>query len=116
MHVPTWASPRAAKLWGDASGGNLWQNGLDQVSQRICELPAEKLWSFRTQQRLALVEYVGERCTSVAGGPLCQCGRGVANCRSTKTATRFAKSENLCTIQELAAKPDGVIGTTSWAP
>ncbi|MDA1013790.1 MAG: alpha-glucan family phosphorylase [Planctomycetota bacterium] len=34
----------------------------DQPTHR--ELPAEKLWSFFTAQRLALVEYVGERCAT----------------------------------------------------
>lgn len=62
VHVPSWVSSRAASVWGNAAGGNLWQNGLDQVSQRIGELPVQQIWSFRTEQRMALVKYVSERC------------------------------------------------------
>ncbi len=64
VHVPTWASRRAAELWGDATGGTLWQDGLDQVAQRVRELSAKQIWSFRTDQRRDLSVYIGGRCDS----------------------------------------------------
>ena len=62
IHVPTWASRRAGLLWGeDQEGGHLWLDGLDNVAQRIEQTPAEKIWSFRTQQRRQLLKYVSAR-------------------------------------------------------
>ncbi len=61
VHVPTWATRRAAKLWGDECGGHLWLDGLQHVSDRIREVPPEELWAFRTVQRQALLEHVWVR-------------------------------------------------------
>ncbi len=61
VNVPTWASHRAAKMWGDECGGDLWLDGLHHVSDRIRQLPADELWAFRTTQRRALLEYVESR-------------------------------------------------------
>lgn len=61
VHVPTWATRRAAKLWGDECGGHLWLDGLQHVSDRIHSLPPEELWAFRTVQRQALLEHVWVR-------------------------------------------------------
>lgn len=58
VHVPTWASRRAAKLWGDETGNHLWLDGLQHVADRILALPPEDIWSFRTVQRQALLEHV----------------------------------------------------------
>lgn len=61
VHVSTWASTRAARLWGDDGCGQLWQNGLIQVGDRIRQLTLQELWSFRTSQRQALIQYVRSR-------------------------------------------------------
>jgi len=62
VHVPTWASRRAAKLWGDETGGHLWLEGLAHVSDSIRAMSPEVLWSFRTVQRQALLQHVWARC------------------------------------------------------
>lgn len=64
IHVPTWASAGAAKLWGDEQGQHLWMNGLQNVSERVRQIAAEKIWTFRTAQRRALLEYVESRFCS----------------------------------------------------
>ena len=63
VHVPTWASHRAAQLWGDETGGNLWLDGLQHVTDRIRAMTPETLWSFRTVQRQALLQHVWVRST-----------------------------------------------------
>jgi starch phosphorylase len=61
VHVPTWATRRAAKLWGDECGGHLWLDGLRHVADQILALPPEDLWAFRTEQRQALLREIDAR-------------------------------------------------------
>ena len=81
VHVPTWASRRAAELWGDETAGHLWKNGLERVTDRIDALSSEDLWSFRTEQRQGLVDYVIERCRQQAQTADPDCGRSDAPTR-----------------------------------
>ncbi len=69
VHVPTWASHRAAALWGDDEGGHLWLNGLHHISDRIRKTPAQDLWAFRTAQRQALLQYAGTRANEQLEAP-----------------------------------------------
>ncbi len=53
---------RAGLLWGeDQEGGHLWLDGLDHVADRIRQTPTKEIWSFRTEQRKALLEYAWTR-------------------------------------------------------
>ncbi len=63
VHVPTWASRRAAGFWGDETGGHLWLDGLEHVSDGIRSMSPDTIWEFRTKQRQALLEYVADRDT-----------------------------------------------------
>jgi starch phosphorylase len=68
VHVPTWASRCAARLWGEEAGRHLWLDGLQHISDRIKALPDDKLWAFRTRQRQALLDYVETRYNSSSNG------------------------------------------------
>ncbi|MBL6704600.1 MAG: hypothetical protein ISQ06_00705 [Planctomycetaceae bacterium] len=108
VHVPTWASRRAAELWGDATGGTLWQDRLDQVSQRVRELSAKRIWSFRNDRRRDLSVYISGRCdsqsrTGDSSGGNCDVGTLLdPNVLTTGFARRFAtyKRANLLLLPD----------------
>ncbi|NND96818.1 MAG: alpha-glucan family phosphorylase [Pirellulaceae bacterium] len=61
VHVPTWASQRASKIWSDDSDCPLWLDALDQVADPVRKRSPQELWTFRTEQRHALLRYVEDR-------------------------------------------------------
>ncbi|TCJ19086.1 alpha-glucan family phosphorylase [Flaviaesturariibacter flavus] len=50
VHMPTWDSPEADRLWTEACGKDRWKYGLEKVSKDIQQLPDERLWSFRNEK------------------------------------------------------------------
>jgi glycogen phosphorylase len=61
VHMPSWDSEAADKLWTDHCGKDRWIGTLDKVGEDIKKVPDETLWSFRNEGRKNLVEYVRER-------------------------------------------------------
>jgi glycogen phosphorylase len=62
IHVPTWHSEEAARLWSQAYGERrAWLGDLDGAAARIAKIPDERVWVHRSHARAALVDYVRDR-------------------------------------------------------
>ena len=62
VHVPTWHSEAAARLWSQAYGERrAWLGDIDGAAARIAKIPAERVWVHRAHARAALVDDVRER-------------------------------------------------------
>jgi len=61
VHIPTWDSPAAQKLWTQACPGDCWPEGIDHVLDGISQLSDSDIWCFRAEARRDLVEYVRRR-------------------------------------------------------
>ncbi len=61
IHVPSWDSAPADKLWTDACGKSRWRGTLDSVETDLRQLSDEKLWRFRTEQRQRLIKFLRRR-------------------------------------------------------
>jgi starch phosphorylase len=60
IHVPTWDSVEADKLWTMKCGKERWRGALETV-ERLRRATDEELWDLRTRAREALVEYIRQR-------------------------------------------------------
>ncbi len=58
VHVPSWDSQPADRLWTKACGQERWLRNLDNLAEAIQTISDESLWEFRTQQCQDLVKYV----------------------------------------------------------
>jgi starch phosphorylase len=61
VHVPTWESPEARRLWGDVCGLRCWHGDLEQMESKIRDTPAATLWSMRNHARRRLIDYIRAR-------------------------------------------------------
>ena len=61
VHVPSWDSEAADKLWTTSCGKDRWIGTLDTVEADFKKIPDEILWGFRNEGRRRLVEYVRQR-------------------------------------------------------
>jgi starch phosphorylase len=61
VHVPSWDSEAADKLWTTSCGKNRWVGTLDTIEADLKKISDEVLWKFRNQGRRHLVEYVRQR-------------------------------------------------------
>ncbi len=61
VHVPSWDSAAADALWTAACGKARWRGTMDSVEQDLRQLSDEELWSFRSEGRRRLVEYLRQR-------------------------------------------------------
>ena len=62
VHVPTWHSEPAHKLWMQAYGTDRpWLGDLGGAAQAVEGLTDEQLWDFRAEARKTLVDYVRQR-------------------------------------------------------
>ncbi len=61
VHVPSWDSEAADKLWTDSCGKDRWVGTLETIEPCLKKVPDETLWNFRNEGRKRLVEYARER-------------------------------------------------------
>jgi glycogen phosphorylase len=61
VHMPTWDSADADRLWEDACGKSRWHGAMETVEKDIRTVPDTDLWQIRIQGRGSLVEYVRKR-------------------------------------------------------
>jgi len=61
VHIPTWDSPPAQKIWTRACPGDGCPEGIDYGKDGIQQMSDEELWCFRAEARKDLVEYVRRR-------------------------------------------------------
>ena len=61
VHVPSWDSETADELWTNTCGKDRWLGTLENIEDCLLSVTDEKLWKFRNEGRLRLVEYARER-------------------------------------------------------
>ncbi len=72
VHMPTWDSADADRLWETSYGKDRWRYGNSTVGRPLHSLSDAEIWEFRTRARTALVGYVRERLAhqlAVQGAP-----------------------------------------------
>jgi len=61
IHVPSWESPLADRLWKRACGDRRWLGTLETIERDLSSVSDEELWAFRNQQRAQLIDYARDR-------------------------------------------------------
>jgi glycogen phosphorylase len=67
VHVPSWDSAWADRLWTRAGGKERWRGTLETLSEAIQACPDEELWTCRAAGRQALIQYARERLARQLG-------------------------------------------------
>jgi starch phosphorylase len=63
VHVPTWDSAPASRLWSTAfgAGERPWVACLAEAAERVARVGPRELWDFRAEARRDLIDYVRRR-------------------------------------------------------
>lgn len=61
VHIPSWESPEADKLWCRCSGEERWYGTLKTLEREIQAIKDEELWAFRCKSRKKLIDYAKHR-------------------------------------------------------
>ncbi len=61
VHMPSWDSAFADKMWTDASGKDRWKGDLKTMEQDISSIPDKVLWQLSNDSRNSLVNFIRER-------------------------------------------------------
>jgi starch phosphorylase len=61
VHVPSWDSAAADRVWTEACGEERWLGDLEQMETTFRRVPDESLWRLRCENRRALVDVVRSR-------------------------------------------------------
>jgi starch phosphorylase len=61
IHVPSWDSAAADKLWSDACGKRRWLGTMDTIIDDLKKVPDEIIWNFRMAETERLINYARER-------------------------------------------------------
>jgi starch phosphorylase len=62
VHLPTWHSEPASRLWSEACPGDRpWLGSVAAASRGVAGLSDERLWDYRAEARQTLVQYVRRR-------------------------------------------------------
>ncbi len=67
VHVPSWDSPWADRLWTNAGGKERWLGTLEGLYEAIQACSDEELWTSRAAGRQALIRYARERLARQLG-------------------------------------------------
>ncbi len=67
VHVPSWDSRCADRLWTAAAGKERWLRGHEALTDAIRALSDGELWAFRCEGRRELVRYARERLARQLG-------------------------------------------------
>ena len=60
IHVPSWDSPWADRLWTSACGKDRWLGTVENLTEAIRAIDDETLWRFAAEERRDLVHYARE--------------------------------------------------------
>jgi starch phosphorylase len=63
VHMPTWDSDEADRLWETSHGKDRWRRDHGTVGRHLHALGDAAIWEFRTRARTALVGYIREHLT-----------------------------------------------------
>ena len=61
VHVPSWDSPWADRLWTQACGKQRWLGSTENLHRSIESIDDETLWKLRTRERKNLIHYARKR-------------------------------------------------------
>jgi len=61
VHVPSWDSPWADRLWTESCGKERWLGAHERLPAAVAQLSDAQLWSFRGMERRDLVDYARRR-------------------------------------------------------
>ena len=61
VHVPSWDSAEADRLWTAACGKERWREEMEDVGESIAGQRDEDIWSLRTRERAGLVDMTRRR-------------------------------------------------------
>ena len=61
VHVPSWDSPWADRLWTEACGKERWLGAHERLPEAVAQLSDAQLWDFRGMERRDLVDYARRR-------------------------------------------------------
>ncbi|MDQ6903096.1 MAG: alpha-glucan family phosphorylase [Bacteroidota bacterium] len=61
VHMPSWDSKFADKVWTEACGKDRWKGDLEMLEQDIIKIPDETLWQMRNDCRNELVNFTRNR-------------------------------------------------------
>jgi starch phosphorylase len=61
VHVPSWDSPWADRLWTEACGKERWLGAHERLPDAVAKLSDAQLWDFRAMERRDLVDYARRR-------------------------------------------------------
>jgi len=81
VHMPTWDSAAADKLWTESCGKNRWLGSLDTLMDDLKKTPDEILWKFRQEKVCQLIGFIRQRMTlqlsqiGASEQEICQCGQ-----------------------------------------
>lgn len=67
VHVPTWDSPHADKIWTDSCGKERWLDTEQSLGEAIMQLSDRDIWELRGAARADLVTYVRSRLAKQLG-------------------------------------------------
>jgi starch phosphorylase len=97
IHIPTWDSDDARKMWHDVCGQHCWQGNLAGMESDIRQTPDAPIWNMRIAARKSLVEYVRPRYSrqvaiqGASGGEIAEAGKILnVNALTLGFARRFA--------------------------
>lgn len=65
VHMPSWDSAEADRLWTESCGKARWLGTLETLEEDFKRVPDDVLWTFRTRQRQALGRYARSRLWSL---------------------------------------------------
>jgi starch phosphorylase len=61
VHMPSWDSEFADKLWTEACGKDRWRGELKKLQDQIFKVEGSKLWEMRKASRRSFVDYLRKR-------------------------------------------------------
>ncbi len=67
VHVPSWDSSGADRLWTETCGKGRWVGALEKLSEQISCVPDETLWALRAEERHRLVRSAREHLARQLG-------------------------------------------------
>ncbi len=61
VHIPSWDSAKSDQLWTEVCGKERWREELQALRASIMELPDDRLWEMRLNNRLNLIQWIRQR-------------------------------------------------------
>lgn len=80
VHMPSWDSPEADRVWTEACGKSRWLGPVATLEQLMRNVPDERLWQLRSEAKKTLIELRRMRCMRqlILGGKLPQAAEKAA--------------------------------------